>query len=134
MPGAVPEHFRTFAESRYGCFDIEGKSCFSPDKIDVSQKIVGRNQIIDVGTQVFGKPTEDPGDLPFLFQFQFPDFIVSFDDLGRFDIRGFTRSRFVVDDTVYFSFIGRRHGDDHTTVPDSDGSVFFCPPFCLSLL
>ena len=89
MPCLVPEYFRPFAEYGDNGFDGVGEGGFSAHEVDVGKEVVSRQEVIDVRTHFVGEFPQDAVDFPLFLQFQFSDFVVGFDDFGRFDVRGF---------------------------------------------
>ncbi len=107
--GLHPVDFGTIFHHRFYGMNLPGKFGFCTNKIDPPQKLVSFEQIGQKRTQIIGKIRQNAYNLaPFLI-FQFTNAIIGFYHLRRFDIYGFPRCRFVVNNASDPTFVRGVH-------------------------
>ncbi len=96
--------------------------------VHLGQVVARGGDQLRIGANPFGKLREDAHDLAPLGILQLAQFVVDLHDLHGFDVEGLSRGRFVVNETVDLSLVGRRHGITALPVADRDLGVALDDP------
>ena len=131
MAGLHPVDARLGLQARHDAGELLREDGEGAEVVNVREKLHRVENLLDVRTDFAGEDLEDADDLATFCGFEFANAVVGVDNSGRFDEDGFTRSTFVVDDTLDLAFESWSDGNDEATVAERGGDIAIDVAFCL---
>lgn len=123
----VPFHLRAVVEIGHSASDCIRIVCLGVDEVEMVYYGCSRLHFLNVRTKLVGDGSKYAYNLPVFFELKLSGKVVGLHNFGWLDKKSLAGSGFIVDDTLYLTFVHRRNRYHKSSVTYGRSRVRFEP-------